>query len=119
LDEPTDKRFAQEVCALVAQIPRGRVMAYGQIAALCGSPRAARVVGGIAHWGPPELPWQRVVNKQGGLAGGYTSGGRNAHRRDLEADGVEVSDDCTVDIDALIWWPPGCEPSQRSLFDES
>ncbi len=108
--------FAQDVYRLVAQIPRGRLMTYGQIAALCGSPRSARVVGQVAHWGPPDLPWQRVVNKAGGLAGGYTTGGREAHRRDLEADGVAVDAEYKTDIDALIWWPPGFEPAQRSLF---
>ena len=100
-------QFSQDVYDLVAQIPRGRVMTYGQIAALCGSPRAAIIVGQIAHWGPLDLPWQRVVNKSGGLAAGYTTGGREAHRRDLERDGVPVSDDYLVDVDRLIWWPPG------------
>lgn len=98
--------FAREVYALVEQIPRGRVMTYGQIAALCGSPRAAIIVGQVAHWGPLELPWQRVVNRRGGLAAGYTTGGREAHKRDLEAEGLEVSDEYTVDLDKLLWWPP-------------
>ena len=56
---------------LVAKIPEGRVMTYGQIAALCGRPKAARVVGGVAHYGDPLLPWHRVVNKHGKLASGY------------------------------------------------
>lgn len=99
-------RFSQDVYELVARIPKGRVMTYGQIAALCGSPRSARIVGQVAHWGPLDLPWQRVVNKQGGLAAGYTTGGREAHRRDLEAEGVVIRDDETVDVDQLIWWPP-------------
>jgi methylated-DNA-protein-cysteine methyltransferase-like protein len=99
-------QFAQDVYELVAQIPKGRVMTYGQIAALCGHPRAARMVGQIAHWGPLELPWQRVVNRHGGLAGGYATGGREAHKRDLEADGVAVRNDYTVDVEQLIWWPP-------------
>ncbi|MBI3984166.1 MGMT family protein [Candidatus Microgenomates bacterium] len=98
--------FRNKVLDLVAQIPKGRVMTYGQIAALCGQPRAARIVGGIAHFGPEELPWQRVVNKNGGLASGYTTGGREAHKRDLEADGVEVGSDYRVDIAKLLWWPP-------------
>ncbi|HUC87214.1 MAG TPA: MGMT family protein, partial [Candidatus Saccharimonadales bacterium] len=91
---------------------------YGQIAALCGSPRSARTVGQVAHWGPLDLPWQRVVNRVGGLAAGYTTGGREAQRRDLEAEGVLVRPDYTVDIASLLWWPPGTEPAQRSLFDQ-
>lgn len=88
----------------MARIPEGRVMTYGQIAALCGQPRAARIVGGIAHFGDPALPWQRVVNKSGGLAAGYP-GGRRGHQQVLEGEGFEVSD-YRVDVERLIWWPP-------------
>lgn len=95
--------FRQRVEALVAQIPRGRLMTYGQLAALCGNARAARIVGGVAHFGDPALPWQRVVNKQGGLAAGYP-GGRRGHRQVLEAEGYDVHDG-TVDVANLIWWP--------------
>ncbi len=97
--------FRQQVEALVAQIPKGRVMTYGQLAALCGNARAARIVGGIAHFGNPDLPWQRVVNKQGGLASGYP-GGRGGHRQILEQEGVDVSADGKVDVEKLLWWPP-------------
>ena len=97
--------FRERVEALVAQIPRGRVMTYGQLAALCGNARAARIVGGIAHFGDPDLPWQRVVNKSGGLASGYP-GGRSGHKQVLEAEGFAVSDDYRVDVARLIWWPP-------------
>jgi methylated-DNA-protein-cysteine methyltransferase-like protein len=79
-------------------------MTYGQLAALCGKPTAARIVGGIAHFGDPDLPWQRVVNKRGGLAAGYP-GGRRGHRQVLEQEGITVSDDFRVDVDRLIWWP--------------
>jgi methylated-DNA-protein-cysteine methyltransferase-like protein len=102
-----DKQFAERVYSLVAQIPKGRVMTYGQIAALCGNARAARIVGGIAHFGPPELPWQRVVNKKGGLAVGYY-GGKLGQKRDLEAEGVQVEGEdgnYWVDIKALLWQP--------------
>ena len=100
-----DAQFKERVYALVEQIPRGKVMTYGQIAALCGEPRAAWEVGQIAHTGPTELPWQRVVNKQGGLAVGWPNGGQAAHRAVLELDGVVVSDDYTVDIAVLQWRP--------------
>jgi len=103
--EELDRGFRKRVEALVAQIPEGRVMTYGQLAALCGNARAARIVGGIAHFGDPDLPWQRVVNKSGGLASGYP-GGRSGHKQVLEAEGVEVGNDYKVDIERLIWWPP-------------
>ncbi len=99
-----EANFRQRVEAIVAQIPEGRVMTYGQLAALTGNARAARIVGGIAHFGDPTLPWQRVVNKQGGLAAGYP-GGRQGHRAALEAEGMVVQDD-RVDVKELLWWPP-------------
>ena len=102
--EKVENGFRERVEALVAQIPPGRVMTYGQLAALCGNARAARIVGGIAHFGDPGLPWQRVVNKQGGLASGYP-GGRGGHKQVLEAEGFSVSDDYRVDVEHLLWWP--------------
>ncbi len=114
--EKPDEGFRQRVEALVAQIPTGRVMTYGQLAALCGNPRASRIVGGIAHFGDPILPWQRVVNKQGGLASGYP-GGRREHKQVLEAEGVSVSDDYYVSVADLLWWPESKpETNQRKLF---
>lgn len=95
--------FRVRVCALVAQIPRGRVMTYGQIAALCGSPRAARIVGGIAHWGDQSLPWQRVVKADGSLAEGFP-GGVAGHRAALEPEGVSFSGD-RVRIGLHRWSP--------------
>jgi len=106
--ESPEAGFRARVEALVRQIPAGRVMTYGQLAALCGNARAARIVGGIAHFGDPDLPWQRVVNKQGGLASGYP-GGRSGHAQVLRSEGVEVTDDYHVDVQALLWWPPTSE----------
>jgi len=106
-----DPVFAQRVYDLVAQIPRGRVMTYGQVAALCGNADAAWEVGQIAHTGPTHLPWQRIVNKQGGLAQGWPNGGLDAHRAKLEADGVTVNDNYTVKVSELLW-----NPQQISLL---
>jgi len=96
--------FHTLVEAVVADIPKGRVMTYGQIAAICGRPGAARIVGGIAHFGDPDVPWQRVVNKSGGLASGYP-GGKHGHKQALEAEGVIISKDFSVDIKKLLWDP--------------
>lgn len=90
---------------MVSQIPRGRVMTYGDIAAMCGEAHAARIVGGLAHFGPPDLPWQRVINRQGGLASGFY-GGREGHRRALELENVAISDDfMVINFEALRWHP--------------
>lgn len=106
-----DAEFKQRVYDLVAQIPKGKVATYGQIAALAGAAWAAWEVGQIAHTGPADLPWQRVVNKQGGLAAGWPNGGMAAHAAALKADSVSVSVDFKVDLANLLW-----NPVQTSLL---
>jgi len=104
--ESLDKHtlLRKRVYDIVALVPRGRVVTYGQVALLTGIPRAAREVGWIAHTGPSHLPWQRVVNRFGGLAKGYP-GGQPGHKFDLGKDGVEVRSDCSVDLAQYQWWP--------------
>lgn len=96
--------FRDRIFELVSQIPEGRVMTYGQIAAMCGNPRAARIVGGVAHFGDSELPWQRVVKKDGSLAEGYP-GGIPSHRAALEAEGVNFVNGKVGDIHKTVWRP--------------
>lgn len=104
MDSRVKGEFRDRIYALVAQIPYGRVMTYGQLAAMAGSPRAARIVGGIAHWGDPSLPWQRVVKKDGSLAEGYP-GGVAGHQAALEAEGVIFTSDNKVQMVELQWFP--------------
>ncbi|HMR72538.1 MAG TPA: MGMT family protein [Candidatus Saccharibacteria bacterium] len=98
------QQFRMRVYELVAQIPEGRVMTYGDIAGLCGNARAARIVGGIAHFGPPELPWHRVVNRLGDCASGYY-GGKEGHRQVLEAEGFVIKEYRIVDFENRRWRP--------------
>ena len=107
-----DADFKKRVYETVSQIPRGKVATYGQIAALAGAAWAAWEVGQIAHTGPSGLPWQRVVNKNGGLARGYP-GGYAGHKIALENDGVEVDDEFKVNITEILWQP--ASPGQNSL----
>lgn len=66
---------------LVRRVPRGRVVTYGQIAALLGRPRAARRVGWALRICPADLPWHRVVNAQGGISvRGYARASHRAPR---------------------------------------
>ncbi len=98
-----DSEFKDRVYELVAKIPQGKVMTYGQIAAICGAAWAAWEVGQLAHFGPTDLPWQRVVNKQGGLGRGYVPDGIEGQKRALETDGVFVSDEYKVNVGKLLW----------------
>src|SRR3989304_8934671 len=66
--------FRRIVDTIVAQVPRGKVVTYGQLAILAGRPRAARLVGWLAHGGPSDLPWQRGGNRFGGVARGFPGG---------------------------------------------
>ena len=97
-----DKSFFQQVYEVVAQIPYGRVISYGQIARLLGAPRAARQVGWAMHSCPDGLPWQRVVMADGSIAGG----GWSALRRVLlEQEGVPFLPDGRVDMARCRWLP--------------
>lgn len=108
-----DSEFKNRVYEIVAGIPKGKVMSYGQVAAHAGAAWAAWEVGQIAHTGPSDLPWQRVVNKQGGLARGYP-GGYEGHKQALQPEGIEVDDDYKVNIKELLWNPP--HKDQNSLL---
>lgn len=104
MDKPQASTFRQDVERLVAQIPLGKVTTYGDLAGLAGHAYAARIVGGIAHFGDPELPWQRVVNRFGGLASGYP-GGREAHAEHLAAEGITSTNHIVDNFEEIRWRP--------------
>ncbi|KKI92459.1 hypothetical protein WQ54_08765 [Bacillus sp. SA1-12] len=62
--------FTERVITIIQKIPPGRVMTYGQIAKIAGSPRGARQVVRILHSmsAKYQLPWYRVVNAKGEIA---------------------------------------------------
>ena len=84
--------FAERVRAVVAALPAGDVVTYGEVAALAGKPGAARGVGAVLAAGPtpawPDLPWWRVVTAAGRLVPGH----EREHARRLRAEGVRVRD---------------------------
>lgn len=59
-----DDSFKQAVYSLMARVPAGCVTTYGDLAGLAGHANASRIVGGMAHYGPMELPWHRLVNRR-------------------------------------------------------
>lgn len=94
-----------EVYQAVKKIPYGCVATYGQIAAMIGRPKAARIVGYALHVNPEPgvIPCHRVVNRYGALAPAFAFGGREVQKALLEAEGVDVSDDFTVNLSIFLW----------------
>ena len=99
--------FFEQVYALVCAVPEGRVVSYGQIAAMLGRPRAARMVGWAMRCSPDDVPWQRVVMADGTVAGGDFAGLRRAMLRE---EGAAFLPDSRVDMKKCRWLPaPGAD----------
>ena len=79
------------IYAVVARIPKGRVATYGQVAALAGLARRARLVGHALRVLPEDTPcpWHRVVNAQGKIsARGRELGHEELQEQLLHREGV-------------------------------
>jgi methylated-DNA-protein-cysteine methyltransferase-like protein len=104
--------FFKSVYQIVAQVPYGRVVSYGQIALMLGNPQAARQVGWAMRRCPDGLPWQRVVTADGTVAGGTFADVRKAM---LEAEGVQFLPDGRVDMSVCRWNAEKEKPQCRWL----
>lgn len=93
--------FYDKVYEQVCKIPKGKVATYGQIAVMCGSPKASRAVGYALHFNPRPgvIPCHRVVNRFGGLAPAFAFGGIEVQASLLRAEGVEVDENFHVSLD--------------------
>lgn len=117
-DASADASFRDRVLALVARIPEGRLMTYGQLALLAGQPGHAREVGHIMHSlqdGDHALPWQRVLNAQG-MVSTYKVGFGELQRGLLEQEGVVFDAKGRCDLKRLQWWPEEEGEEQPGLF---
>jgi methylated-DNA-protein-cysteine methyltransferase related protein len=98
-----EQNFSQRVYRMVERIPSGRVIAYGGIAALLGTPRAARGVGhALASLPDGALaPWWRVVNGKGEISLTHHRG--MLQRSLLEAEGVRFGRGRRIDLKKYGW----------------
>jgi methylated-DNA-protein-cysteine methyltransferase-like protein len=119
-DKP-DRNWARNDWQVVADIPSGHVLTYGDVARLSGMPRYARRVGQAMRWAPKamQLPWHRVINAQGQISFPKDSNGYRRQRDLLKEEGV-VFVNGKVDlerfgyrgaVDRLLWGEiPEAEP---------
>lgn len=98
--------FTESVIAILKKIPKGKVATYGQIAALSGSPRAARQVVRILHSSSEkyDLPWHRVVNSQGQISL-KPNRGYEIQKALLVEEKVKFSLSETIDLKKYQWKP--------------
>jgi methylated-DNA-protein-cysteine methyltransferase related protein len=88
----------QRIYSLVQQVPAGRVVTYGQVAAALGSRRLARTVGWAMRACPHDVPWHRVINSQGKVSTPRITGTANLQRALLEDEGVQFGLDGRVSL---------------------
>jgi len=88
------------ILSAVEEIPEGRVASYGQIAALIGREKNARLVGKVLSMAEfyGDYPCHRVVNHAGRLAPGFPE-----QRERLLAEGVELLENGCVDMKRFQW----------------
>lgn len=98
--------FTAKVIELIRAIPEGKVSTYGGIAALAGSPRGARQVVRILHTctRKENLPWQRVVNREGKIALKPFQGFEEQQML-LSMEGIELGLSNTINLDKHLWQP--------------
>lgn len=99
-----EKNTFERIYDVVKQIPEGRVASYGQVAALAGNKRWARVVGYALHANPEPgiIPCHRVVNRYGEVSRAFAFGGENRQIELLESEGVAFTDG-RVDLERYQW----------------
>jgi methylated-DNA-protein-cysteine methyltransferase-like protein len=94
------------ICAVIDCIPKGWVATYGQVAAMAGLPRRARLVGQILQNLDPavKIPWHRVVNARGEVSFSLSrNGGDAVQQRLLEKEGVAFNDKGRFDLERFRW----------------
>ena len=107
---PKTPPFHRLVWQLVRRVPRGKVVTYGQVAAILGQPRAARAVGQALRMLPRPLaevvPWQRVVNASGRISFRGDIMRPELQRDRLEREGIEFSRGGSIDLRRFLWAGP-------------
>jgi len=101
----SQRRYAR-IYAVVRRIPRGKVSTYGEVAALAGLARHARLAGYALHALGDAIgfPWHRVVGAGGRLSLMRKSADAGLTQRiRLENEGIRFDARGRVDLRAFGW----------------
>lgn len=102
--------FRETVYTILRKVPVGKVVTYGQLAALAGSPGAARAVGMCMKQNPdaPRTPCHRVVASNGKLTGYSAGDGVPTKKKMLLKEGVRFNGDY-INLGVSQWHPTPSE----------
>ena len=100
----THNDFTKTVIHIIKHIPKGKVLTYGRIAKLAGSPRAARQVSWILHSSSRKykLPWHRVISSNGTISI-KSIDSKSIQKHLLQQEGVKFSNNLKVDLNQYLW----------------
>jgi methylated-DNA-protein-cysteine methyltransferase-like protein len=104
-------KFDYRVWQVVASIPPGRVMGYGEVAKAAGFPRYSRMVGAALGRSPEPLPWFRVVRSNRTLAfepgsSNYREQSQLLKQEGVRFDGLKIIEaDDDDSLDRMLWGP--------------
>jgi methylated-DNA-protein-cysteine methyltransferase related protein len=106
----------RRIYEVVQQVPAGLVATYGDIAAIVGGGVDARTVGyalnEIPKQGAEEVPWQRIINAQGGIS---TKG--LLQRKLLEDEGIVFEANDRIALSRYRWRGPTVEWATEQGFN--
>lgn len=108
--------YRERVFKLVRRIPRGRVMTYGQVAAILGEGYTPRTVGFVMHSSDGALPWHRVINAQGACSTGGILLPADKQQKMLEREGVKFDERQRCDLERYLWTPPAKQKSPKTTL---
>jgi methylated-DNA-protein-cysteine methyltransferase-like protein len=120
---PDTKTYFDIVWNIVRQIPSGVVSTYGQIASMIPAPTGVdegdyerlgavwvgKAMNAVSSADDTNIPWQRVINSQGGIS--LPEGTRAAveQRKRLENEGVKFSAAGKVSLNTYGWNGPDAD----------
>lgn len=114
-----DAPVYERIYAVVRKIPAGQVATYGQIAAIVGK-CTPRMVGYAMAALPfdTDVPWQRVINRQGKISLRAGGSGGALQRQLLGAEGVHFDlQKATINFDEVGWLGPDWEWLEANGFN--
>lgn len=98
--------LVEELYRRVQSIPKGRCTNYGALGQSLSQPVSGYLVGRWIASAPPDIPWQRVVGKDGScLTVKRDAALALEQERLLRAEGVPFTDDGRVNMAACYFEP--------------